>query len=72
MTKQFIKHGSTMVKAKDSKTLITTLKSGLPITFANIDKGNFFKARQYQIKQLTKNSADNDLHSKWQFSTQLH
>jgi lauroyl/myristoyl acyltransferase len=34
MTKQFIKHGSTMVKAKDSKTLITTLKSGLPIWYA--------------------------------------
>lgn len=34
MTKQFIKHGSTMVKAKDSKTLIKTLKSGLPIWYA--------------------------------------
>jgi hypothetical protein len=29
MTKQFIKHGSTMVKAKDSKTLITTLSDSV-------------------------------------------
>lgn len=34
MTKQFIKHGSVMVKAKDSRTLIKTLKSGLPIWYA--------------------------------------
>ncbi|CAC9572843.1 Lipid A biosynthesis lauroyl acyltransferase (EC 2.3.1.241) [uncultured Gammaproteobacteria bacterium] len=34
MTKQFIKHGSTMIKAKDSRTLIKTLKSGLPIWYA--------------------------------------
>ena len=34
MTKQFIKHGSSMVKDKDSKALITTLKSGLPIWYA--------------------------------------
>ncbi|SFV86535.1 Lipid A biosynthesis lauroyl acyltransferase [hydrothermal vent metagenome] len=34
MTKQFIKHGSTMVKAKDSRTLVKTLKSGLPIWYA--------------------------------------
>lgn len=34
MTKQFIKHGSTMVKAKDSRSLIKTLKSGLPIWYA--------------------------------------
>ncbi|CAC9609998.1 Lipid A biosynthesis lauroyl acyltransferase (EC 2.3.1.241) [uncultured Gammaproteobacteria bacterium] len=34
MTKQFIKHGSTMIKAKDSRALIKTLKSGLPIWYA--------------------------------------
>ncbi|SSC11179.1 lipid A biosynthesis acyltransferase [thiotrophic endosymbiont of Bathymodiolus puteoserpentis (Logatchev)] len=34
MTKQFMRHGSTMIKAKDSRTLITTLKSGLPIWYA--------------------------------------
>jgi lauroyl/myristoyl acyltransferase len=31
---QFMRHGSTMIKAKDSRTLITTLKSGLPIWYA--------------------------------------
>lgn len=35
MTEQFIKHGSTMVKAKHSKALITTLKSGMPIWYAH-------------------------------------
>ncbi len=34
MTKQFIKHGSIMIKAKDSKALIKTLKSGMPIWYA--------------------------------------
>ncbi|KAA0443937.1 MAG: lipid A biosynthesis acyltransferase [Candidatus Thioglobus sp.] len=34
MTKQFIKYGAVMVKAKDSKTLLKTLKSGLPIWYA--------------------------------------
>lgn len=34
MTKQFIKYGSTMVKAKDSRTLVKILKSGLPIWYA--------------------------------------
>lgn len=34
MTKQFTQHGSIMVKAKDSRTLIKTLKSGLPIWYA--------------------------------------
>lgn len=34
MTEQFIKHGSTMIKSKDSKALITTLKSGMPIWYA--------------------------------------
>jgi lipid A biosynthesis lauroyl/palmitoleoyl acyltransferase len=34
MTQKFIKHGATLVKAKDSRTLIKTLKSGLPIWYA--------------------------------------
>ncbi|BAS67433.1 MAG: lipid A biosynthesis acyltransferase [Gammaproteobacteria bacterium] len=34
MTKQFIKHGAIMVKTKDSRSLIKTLKSGLPIWYA--------------------------------------
>ncbi|NYT28327.1 MAG: lipid A biosynthesis acyltransferase [Candidatus Thiodubiliella endoseptemdiera] len=34
MTQQFIKHGSTMIKANDSRALIKILKSGLPIWYA--------------------------------------
>ncbi|SMN13897.1 Lipid A biosynthesis lauroyl acyltransferase [Bathymodiolus heckerae thiotrophic gill symbiont] len=34
MTKQFTQHGSVMIKAKDSRALIKTLKSGLPIWYA--------------------------------------
>ncbi len=34
MTQQFIRHGSVLIKAKDSRALIKTLKSGLPIWYA--------------------------------------
>jgi KDO2-lipid IV(A) lauroyltransferase len=35
MQKIFTQHGSLMIKAKDTKTLIQTLKSGLPIWYAH-------------------------------------
>ncbi|MBA5248297.1 MAG: lipid A biosynthesis acyltransferase [Gammaproteobacteria bacterium] len=34
MTKKFTQHGSTMIKVKDTRALIKTLKSGLPIWYA--------------------------------------